>query len=196
MKRFVSYKDLGEEERLLWEAFARGEREAFGDVYTRYADALLSYGTGLGFDRETLKDAIHDTFYKLYADPALLRGVREAKSYLFRALRNRLVNSRKSGAREVELDPRGQEFSIEVSVVDELIEEEERARVAREIERYLGELTARQREAIYLRFIHEFEYDEIAALLNLSPHGARKLVSRAIITIRERYPLLVLFFGL
>ncbi|MDR1415775.1 MAG: sigma-70 family RNA polymerase sigma factor [Odoribacteraceae bacterium] len=193
MTRF-RHQHSSDEERALWEAFTRGEREAFSGVYTRYADALLSYGTGLGFDRETLKDAIHDTFYRLYARPSLLGGVREVKPYLFRALRNHLINSRKSGNREVGIDSRDFEFSINVSVVDELIEEEERARVAREIERYLAELTARQREAIYLRFVQEFDYEEIAALLNLSPHGARKLISRAIITIRERYPLLAVLF--
>jgi RNA polymerase sigma factor (sigma-70 family) len=184
------------EEQNLKERFARGEREAFASVYTKHADALLSYGTGLGFDRESLKDAIHDIFYKLYATPHLAMGVRDIKSYLFRALRNRLINGKKSGQREVSLNPEEWEFSIEVTVVDTLIKEEERSRVAAEIERYLKELTPRQREAIYLRFIQEFDYDEVARLLDMTPHAARKLVSRAITTIREHYPLLVLFFRL
>jgi RNA polymerase sigma factor (sigma-70 family) len=158
MTPLINYISQHEEERALWESFTRGEREAFASVYTRYAAELLSYGTGLGFDRETLKDVIHDVFYKLYATPRLLQGVHDVKPYLFRALRNGLLNSRKTGKREVSLDPREQDFSIEVTVVDTLIEEEERLRVAAEIERYLGELTARQREAVYLRFIQEFDY--------------------------------------
>ncbi|MDR2414716.1 MAG: sigma-70 family RNA polymerase sigma factor [Odoribacteraceae bacterium] len=192
----VNHTGDDEAERVLLESFARGEREAFASIYTRHADALLSYGAGLGFDRETLKDALHDIFYKLYATPRLATGVRDVKSYLFRALRNRLINGRRGGQRETSLDPTGREFSIEVSIVDAQIEEEERSRVATEIERYLNELTPRQREAIYLRFIQEFDYDEVARLLDMTPHAARKLVSRAIATIRDHYPLLVIFFRL
>ena len=176
--------------------FARGEREAFASMYERHADALLSYGTGLGFDRETLKDAMHDIFYKLYATPRLAMGVRDVKAYLFRALKNRLINERRGGGRSVSLEPAGGEFSIEVTVVDTLIEEEERSRVAVEIERYLAGLTSRQREAIYLRFIQEFDYEEVARLLDMTPHAARKLVARAIAAIRARYPLLVFLFRL
>jgi DNA-directed RNA polymerase specialized sigma24 family protein len=70
----------------------------------KYADQLLSYGTGLGFERETLKDAIHDVFCKLYADKRFLMNVKSLRSYLFRSLRNRLINIYRSQTNTIGLD--------------------------------------------------------------------------------------------
>ncbi len=59
----------------------------------------------------------------------------------------------------------------------------------------LCSLTGRQREAIYLRYMQELEYDEIAVLLNLTTKGTRKLIYRAIERMREQYgPVLFYFF--
>ena len=180
------------EDSLLLERFLKGDDVAFSVIYNKYVDQLLAYGVGLGGERESLKDVMHDVFYKLYAEKRLLQGVRNLKSYLFQSFRNTLLNSYKSGRRMVGIQPYSGEFYMDVTVMDELIETEERLHMQGEIERYLNSLTDRQREAIYLRFFQEFEYEEVAKLLNMTPHAARKLVSRAIITIREKCPLLFL----
>ncbi|MDD4632380.1 MAG: sigma factor-like helix-turn-helix DNA-binding protein, partial [Proteiniphilum sp.] len=48
-------------------------------------------------------------------------------------------------------------------------------------------LTDRQREIIYLRYVQEYDYKQIAELLQISVHGCRKLVSKAILSLRERF---------
>ena len=53
-------------------------------IYNQYIDDLLSYGIGLGFHRELIKDAIQDIFYKLYFKRNELKGVNNTKYYLFR----------------------------------------------------------------------------------------------------------------
>ncbi len=178
----------------LLERLARGDDSAIAELYAAYADQLLSYGTGLGFGREQLKDAIHDLFWKLCASRGTVADVRHLKAYLFRALKNRLLNSAKVQARNAALDgpvhhPR------QLLSVDTLIEEEDRNAVASRIEGYLARLTGRQREAVYLHFIEEMDYTDIAALLEITPHGARKLVSRAITSIRESNVLALLIFS-
>lgn len=86
-------------------------------------------------------------------------------------------------------------FSITVSGLDYIEEEEERKEIAEQIENMLCSLTGRQREAIYLRYMQELEYDEIAVLLNLTTKGTRKLIYRAIERMREQYgPVLFYFF--
>ncbi len=179
----------------LLERLSRGDDSAIAELYAAYADQLLSYGTGLGFGREQLKDAIHDLFWKLWTSRGTVADVRHLKAYLFRALKNRLLNSAKVQARNAALDGRDESFSISVTVVDTLIEEEDRNAVASRIEGYLARLTGRQREAVYLHFIEEMDYADIAALLEITPHGARKLVSRAITSIRESNVLALLIFS-
>ena len=46
-------------------------------------------------------------------------------------------------------------------------------------------LTAREREAVALRFGSELNSSEIAAVLGVSPSAARMLVHRAIARLRE-----------
>lgn len=69
----------------------------------------------------------------------------------------------------------------DVTVLDNLIEEENRREISRRIQSLLGQLTDRQREAVCLRYIYDMEYKEIAQILKMeNEKSARNLVSRAI----------------
>jgi RNA polymerase sigma factor (sigma-70 family) len=82
-------------------------------------------------------------------------------------------------------------FNINVNVEEIIIEKEEQSQIKREIELMLSTLTPRQREIIYLRYVQEYDYDQIAELMQISVHGCRKLVSKAIITLREKFGILI-----
>ena len=69
---------------------------------------------------------------------------------------------RKAKTESLDISKNELEFSVSVTILDELIEDEDRLFVKSEVEKYLNCLTSRQREAIYLRFIQELSYDEIA----------------------------------
>ncbi len=56
---------------------------------------------------------------------------------------------------------------------------------ADDVRRQLGVLTAREREAVALRFGSELSSSEVAAVLGVSPSAARMLVHRAIGRLRE-----------
>ena len=58
----------------------------------------------------------------------------------------------------------------------------------------LDSLTERQREIVYLRYIQEYDYEQIAQLLNITVHGCRKLLSKAMQNLREKYGALVFLF--
>ena len=44
----------------------KGDEPSFSLIYNMLVDDLFSYGMSLGFEEETCKDAIQDTFFKLY----------------------------------------------------------------------------------------------------------------------------------
>jgi RNA polymerase sigma factor (sigma-70 family) len=56
---------------------------------------------------------------------------------------------------------------------------------ADDVRRQLGVLTAREREAVALRFGSELNSSEVAAVLGVTPSAARMLVHRAINRLRE-----------
>jgi RNA polymerase sigma factor (sigma-70 family) len=173
---------LPTDDLFLLDRFINGNDDAFTIIYNRYVNQLMAYGTGWGFDKETLKDAIQDVFYKLYFNRKAFQGVSNPKFYLIRALKNRILDIQKSNMDTTDLTEL--EFSVRPTVLDELIAEEERNKIEKQIELYLNFLTGRQREAVYLRFIEEMEYEEIAIILEMSAPAVRKLVCRAIARIR------------
>lgn len=175
------------EEDIVWiQSFLQGDDNAFSHIYHKYVDELFIYGTALGFDRETLKDAIQDTFYKFYIHRKHLKDVRHLKYYLFRMLKNRLLDICKSPKNEVEIEINEISFYMDASILDEIILREEKEYLRNRVNQLLEILTDRQREAVYLRFIQEMEYDEVAGLLDMTPPAVRKLVTRAIKRMREK----------
>ncbi len=169
-------------------------------LYTQYVDDLFTYGHYLGFKREVVEDAIHDVFVKIATDEKSLNDVSNIKFYLYRSLKNRLLDIHKQQKphRDIEeMNPSTEiPFNMDVNVEDLLIEKEEQMQIKTEIEQMLNALTDRQREIIYLRYVQEYDYEQIAALLHISVHSCRKLVSKAITSLREKFGPLITFLTL
>lgn len=166
-------------------------------IYNLYVNDLTTYGLYLGFDKEVVKDAIHDIFLKFSSDKNILGNVNNIKFYLFRSLKNRLIDIHKNKKEFVAIESMdsSQElpFNIDVNVEDAFIENEEWQEIKMKIEHMLSTLTNRQREVIYLRYVQEYDYEQIAQLLQISVHGCRKLVSKAMTSLREKFGVLTTF---
>lgn len=183
------------DEQKILERFLSGDREAPSLLYKMYAQDLFSYGSGLTRDRELLKDAVQDVFFKVLANRKLLKDVRNLRYFFFRSLKNRLIDLQKSAASKNEPIGNEEQFPVKVTVLDNLIEKEEQLALETRLKSLLDKLTAHQREAVCLRFIYEMEYDEIAGLLNLqNSKSARNLVSRAMERMRSEGTDLFLLF--
>lgn len=165
-------------------------------LYEKYVGQMYSYGKTLGVDDDALYDLIHDVFLHFFEHQNEIIDNDNVKYYLFRCLKNRMISEKRKEVTMEDIDESDDYvFSIAVSGLDYIEEEEERKEIAEQIENMLCSLTGRQREAIYLRYMQELEYDEIAVLLHLTTKGTRKLIYRAIERMRGQYgPVLFYFF--
>jgi len=167
----------------------RNEAKNIDSLYRRYIHDLFSYALHLGFDEETCKDAIHDVFYKLCINEKLLDDVKNVRYYLFRSLKNRLldIHKQRRGTSPLPSNAENQElpFTIHITIEDTLIQSEEKEKMRTTLESMLQSLTARQREIIYLRYTQEYEYEEIAQLMDMAVHSCRKLIYKAITKLRS-----------
>ncbi|MDO5664111.1 MAG: sigma-70 family RNA polymerase sigma factor [Bacteroidia bacterium] len=171
--------------------------EGIASIYNSYVNDLYTYALYLGFEKEIIMDAIHDVFCKIAADEKALHDVSNVKFYLFRSLKNRLYDIYKSDRGHVNLHTiESQElpFNILVTVEDKFISKEEQQQIENQIAEMLNSLTERQREVVYLRYVQEYDYQQISQLLNISVHGCRKLLSKAMLNLREKYGSLILLF--
>ena len=143
------------------------ETDVYVMLYNSYADALYAYGMGFGFDNETVKDVIHDIFLDIMTRQVDLGRIVNIKAYLFRIVHNRLVDLHRSRVDKCDLSDR------------------EPLRIRQTIESLLNQLSPKQREALLLRFVYEMEYDDIAVILDATPHAVRKFVSKGLGKLRK-----------
>ncbi len=172
-------------------------KENIASLYNRYVDDLYTYALYLGFEKGIIMDAIHDVFCKFAANEKQLQDVSNLKFYLFKSLKNRLYDiykARKEYAELSAIDLQDAPFNIQVTIEDRLIDKEEQQQIKDQLSEMLDSLTERQREVVYLRYVQEYDYAQISELLNISIHGCRKLLSKAMQNLREKYGALVFLF--
>ncbi|MBO1362280.1 sigma-70 family RNA polymerase sigma factor [Prevotella sp. A2931] len=187
---------MGNEKRhrqleLYWKMFLNSadeevRDEAFSSLYFLSVDGLMGYGRGMGFGPQTCEDAVHDVFCLIYMKRRRLAGVTDFNAYLFRSFRNAMLNVHKKAAKLSDREVGQLPFTTEVTVLDTMIGDEQRREVAATIAGLMAMLTDRQREAVYLRYMHGMDYEEIAALMGLQVGSVRKLVYRAIMVLRKK----------
>ena len=171
--------------------------ESIASIYNRYVDDLHTYALYLGFEKGIIMDAIHDVFCKFAADERRLQDVSNLKFYLFKSLKNRLYDLYKMRKEHIELsaiDLQETPFNIQVTIEERLIGQEEQQQIKNQLAEMLESLTERQREIVYLRYVQEYDYEQISELLNISVHGCRKLLSKAMQNLREKYGTLIFLF--
>lgn len=181
-------KEKQEQLDAYWSNFVNGvdREEAFSHIYDLNIHDLLAYGCSLGFDEETCKDVAHDLFFRLFQDAGRSYEIGNITVYLFGSFRNRLINTSLRSTKLKDMEVEKLPFASEVTILDALIDAEDRALLRNNVAALLRELTPRQREAIYLRYMQNMSYDEIAQLLEMTNGSVRKLVYRAMETMRRR----------
>ena len=180
MSTFESYNELD-----LWKLFLEGDKEAFSVFYRHNYRKLYSYGISLGMDSELIDDIIQELFVKLYTRPQLIKDFSTIQAFLYVAVRNAFVNHEKQRKKYLYLDE-FENFELPYFVENTQIEDEEELKALKEkIHRIINSLTPRQKEIIYLRFLHQKEYEEIARIMDMSEQAARNLTYRAMEKIRK-----------
>lgn len=160
----------------------RKEQSIF-DAYESYFRELLSYGLKIINNKDIVADCIHDLFVELHQKKTI-DTISELKPYLFRCLRNLLLDNLKSKP-NVSLD-RIENQPFEFSTREELwVREEMDAHQQEKLRRALEELTARQKEVIYLRLRDELSYQQIADITGITNQSVRNHFSIAIKHLRE-----------
>lgn len=174
----------------------RGDRKTFDYIYTCYVNDLFAYGKGFGFSDDELQDILHDLFLSFLSNTKVFDGINNIKAFLLRCFKNRLLDVLKSPYEFSDIDQYEPRFTIQVNVLDEMIDRERAEIIRQKVKSLLTTLTFRQREAIYLRYMQNLSYDEISGILNLTEKGSRKLVARAIehMRVNDRVDLSLLFY--
>lgn len=173
----------------LWTAFKQGDREAFGLMLELYYPLLLNYGLRFHKDREFVKDCLHDLILDLWSRKENLDDVRLIKVYLLKSFRRKILreSQRIKWFREANEVTEDYAFEVQFAIESYMISNEVIHEDLRKLRANLEKLTKRQREAIYLRFHQEMEYDDIAGIMSINQHSAVNLVYEALKMLRRNW---------
>lgn len=177
---------LRSEETALWNDFRAGSRTAFGQIYDRYIQELLSYGYRMTSDRQLIKDNIQDLFLHLWAHRENLSPTDSIRFYLYRSLRNRLIRSGEKKT-NVSLDSLTlpEEMLSDLPYEAEWVAHEQNQEQHHQLQKALATLPKRQQEVIQLRYYHDFNLEEIARLLQINNQSVRNHLSLAVNRLRN-----------
>jgi RNA polymerase sigma factor (sigma-70 family) len=186
------------EQEKLFCKFKEGDEDAFSFFYQLFINDLYAYGMGLGAQSEWVKDVIQDVFLKVYFKEKNYESLAHFKYFLLKSVKNKLYDIYKSKAfaSSVDISAERPNFSIATTILDDLIGSEDKLIIQQKINKLLSMLTTRQKEAIYLRFIQELEYPQIADILNMTVPSVRKLIFRSLKRLKEDQRLLLIYLFL
>jgi len=128
--------------------------------YEAKAAGLILYGRALGLGHGEAEDVLHSMFLALMQSPELPR---EPENYCVRSFRNRALNYKRSLWRRLARELESQRW-FERSPGESPAE--------RDAMSFLAELPQEQREVIVLKIWNRFTFEEIGALLEISPNTA------------------------
>lgn len=171
-----------------WESNHQSVQEGdmqFIALYKFYYQDLYAYGVSLGFNTEDVKDAIQEVYLKLYFNERLCIDEKKIKFYLLRSVRNQLIDWERTKKDISSIEEEERSFKLSVSVEENFISDEEDLLLKKRVNRILDLLTDHQREIVYLHFIEEMPYEEIAVMLDMKIQTVRGQVFKAMEKLRK-----------
>jgi RNA polymerase sigma-70 factor (ECF subfamily) len=163
------------------QAVARGDREALGALYDRFAGEMLAVGERfLGNAREA-EDLVHDVFLEAWHRAGHYDRTRgSVRTWLMMRLRSRALDSLRSARRNplVGFEETRSELAS--------IEEPQAWPRGRVLYGELAELPAEQRVVIELGYFAGYSHAEIALELEIPLGTVKSRISRAISALRLR----------
>lgn len=171
----------------LWQSLRNGEAKALEMIYRREVDHLYGYAVRFTRDESMVMDAIQDTFEELWNKRKNVSHQVTIRPYLMTAVRRRVLYILKKKKNILEVS----DFEVVFEELDnrekQWIKSEETKETHLKLHKSMEFLSARQKEALYLRFFQNLSYDEICSIMGINYQSVRNLISQALKKIKEEW---------
>lgn len=185
-------------ETQLWQQFRQGSRTAFEQLTHYFYRDLHFYGSRFTRDTDLLKDCLQDLFVDLWVYRHKVVETDYVRPYLYKSLRRKIHRESSRQANQVSEDmlPFDEVDSSDLTAENTLIQTELSEYQSARLNKLLERLSARQREAIHLKFYTELSNEEIADILHVNKQSVANLLHRGLSRLREDWPSLLSTVGI
>lgn len=167
-----------------WQLARQGDAQAFEQIHRELFPALYYYALKLLEDNELADDAVQDLFIKIWVKRATIGELQKVKAYFFSALRHQVLNQlRNLRLRQLNIS-RLLQPEIEFSPEEIVVHQEEADSLRARLLQLLNSLPARQREAIYLHYFENLDYQQVAAIMGVNYQSVLNLTQKAMQKLR------------
>ena len=158
----------------------------FSLIYETYKRKMHAYGIAIGFCEYLCHDAVHDIFSTLFTSKIKLEDIENLEIYLMHSMKNRLFDIYKEEKRKHSIDYMDNLTNYyEEGQADKLIAEENRQLMKEQVHRLLKKLPTKHRKMILCRFNYGLKYNEIAAIMNMTPDAVKKQIYRSLKLMKQ-----------
>ncbi|CAG4997865.1 hypothetical protein DYBT9275_01868 [Dyadobacter sp. CECT 9275] len=169
----------------LWRQFKAGDANALGKLAQVHYRALYNYASKFSNDPDFIRDCLQEMYLELWERRAFLSETAFVKSYLFKALRHKLIKEsarlkRFQEPQELAFLDHDTDLSIESHIIEDEILNHQKNR----LNNIISHLSKRQQEIIYLRFYQNLENDDISQIMNLGKQSVANLLYRTLKEIK------------
>ncbi|MEX2594035.1 MAG: sigma-70 family RNA polymerase sigma factor [Anditalea sp.] len=179
----MKYNTLEETE--LWHLIAKGNQNAFAYIYTTYSKDMYKYGHKFTQETELIEDVIQDVYVHIWELRNSLTVKKSIKFYLFSSFRRELIKRINASYESETLEDYHSNISWQASFQEILLENQITLESSKKVTQALENLSARQKEAIFLRYIQDLSYEEISALMEIQVPSLYNLIFKGIKTMKE-----------
>lgn len=170
----------------LWDLLIKGDQKALEILYQKYYSLLLNYGLKCNPNKELIKDCIQDLFVNLFQNSSIKTTNITVRSYLLKALRNNLLYKLSSQKEEYSLDDSVFYIPENEDLFEQLFPKNDQdVLLARRLMDAMSQLTPNQKSVLYLRYVKELSYKEIADIMDMNVQSSMNLANRALTKLRS-----------
>lgn len=171
----------------LWIRYTKGDQNALSLIFQHFVNDLYAYGMKIFPVESLVKDAIQDVFLHLMEKRKKLILPQNFKAYLFKCLRNEILQNIRSLHRKQIIENRLIKKSDmqEEHVEQKWMANEAEWEVRFIIQSALNTLTDHQREALYLKYTEGCDYNQISSIMEISVPSARTLIYRSVKQVKK-----------
>ena len=169
--------------------------EKFKHWVRDYSDVLFSHAVFRGFDHDSARDLVQDTFYSAWKGMDGFKGEASVKNWLFVILKNKITDRyRKTSSHahvsvsehEAEFDETGHwaTASYPKELTIDPAEAQDRVEFHNILEGCSTKLNSIQKTVFFMKYMDELESDEICMQLSITSNNYWTILHRAKVQLR------------
>jgi len=167
-----------------WEAYIKGDDEAFEYVFKAYYERMFGYGVKLCNQKELVKDCIQDLFKNIWRRRGKLDHINSPNVYLYVSLRRKILKKKKvqNSFNDNKIE---KNYAVQFGKEEIIIKNEVKFQKKKELKDALNQLSTRQKEIVVLHFYNGMSYSEIEEILSINRQSIRNHIYRAMEKLRS-----------